>query len=213
MPGTSPSRPSAAPGAGTTQPIAFRVDQGGGSRAQAAPAQSRSQPASPGATEEDAAPDAKNQPAFLRVALPKRELTVGELVPVEVKAYFRAGVSASLNGLPMLSSDAFSLNKLNDQPEQTREKIDGVPYTVVTWSSALSAVKAGEYPLNLDLPVMVRVQEPARRRSGGGRNPFKDFFGDDSPFGDSLFDDLVLRRFLRRHDRETDDAAHRWRRS
>ena len=109
--------------------------------------------------------DAKNQSAFLRVVLPKQELTVGELVPVEVKAYFRAGVSASLNGLPMLSSDAFSLNKLSDQPEQTRESINGVPYTVVTWTSALSAVKAGDYPLNLDLPVMVRVQERAAKRA------------------------------------------------
>ena len=42
--------------------------------------------------------------------------------------------------------------------------IDGVPYTVVTWTTALSAVKAGDYPLNLDLPVMVRVKE--RGRSG-----------------------------------------------
>ena len=97
--------------------------------------------------------------------VPKQELTVGELVPVKVKAYFRAGVSASLNGLPVLSSDAFTLNKLGDNPEQTREVIDGVPYTVVTWTSALSAVKAGDYPLNLDLPVMVRVQERGARRT------------------------------------------------
>ena len=36
---------------------------------------------------------------------------------------------------------------------------------------------------------MVRVKERGKRR-GGGRNPFKDFFGDDSPFGDSFFDDF-----------------------
>ncbi len=116
------------------------------------------------------------------------------MVPVKVQAYFRAGVSASLNGLPMLSSDAFTLNKLGEHPGQTREAINGVPYTVVTWTSALSAVKAGDYPLNIDLPVMVRVQEKSRQRRGGGHNPFKDFFGDDSPFGDafsdSFFDDF-----------------------
>ena len=48
-------------------------------------------------------------------------------------------------------------------------------------------MKAGDYPLNLDLPVMVRVKEKGRR---GGHNPFKDFFGDNSPFGDSFFDDF-----------------------
>jgi len=56
--------------------------------------------------------------------------------------------------------------------------------------SALSAVKAGDYPLNLDLPVMVRVQERAKQRGGGRRDPFTDFFGEDSPFGDSFFDNF-----------------------
>src|SRR5260370_33468297 len=115
--------------------------------------------------------DSKNQSAFLRIELPRRELIVGELVPVKVKAYFRAGVSASLNGLPTLSSDAFTLNKLDDNPEQNRELIDGVPYTVVTWTSALSSVKAGDYPLNHHLPAMGRVPE----KGALGHDTFKEF--------------------------------------
>jgi hypothetical protein len=176
------------PIAGSGQPIKLHVDKGAGGQTQRAipqgssglPAPNFSQP--PKSTHVDS----KNQSAFLRIELPKRELIVGELVPVKVKAYFRAGVSASLNGLPTLSSDAFTLNKFDDNPEQTRELIDGVPYTVVTWTSALSAVKAGDYPLNLDLPVMVRVQEKGAR----GNNPFKDFFGDDSAFDDPFFDNF-----------------------
>lgn len=184
-----------AAGAGSTPPITLHVDQGAGGQTRRAPAQGRAR--LPAASIQDDAPvDAKNQSAFLRVILPKKELTVGELVPVEVKACFRAGVSASLNGLPMLSSDAFTLNKLSDQPEQTREIINGAAYTVVTWTSSLSAVKAGEYPLNLDLPVMVRVKERAKRGAGGGRNPFKDFFGADSPFGDSMFEDSFFDDFF-----------------
>lgn len=180
-----------APGAGSTAPITLRVDQGSGSQTRGG----RAQQTAPG-IQDDTPVDAKNQSAFLRVILPKHELTVGELVPVEVKACFRAGVSASLNGLPMLSSDAFTLNKLGDHPEQTREIINGVPYTVVTWTSSLSAVKAGEYPLNLDLPVMVRVKQQAKRGAGGGRNPFKDFFGAASPFDDSFFDDSFFDDFF-----------------
>ena len=176
-----------AAGAGSTQPITLSVGQG-------APSQGRAQLPAPNIND-DSPVDAKNQSAFMRVVLPKKELTVGELVPVEVKAYFRAGVSASLNGLPMLSSDAFTLNKLSDHPEQTREVINGAAYTVVTWTSSLSAVKAGDYPLNLDLPVMVRVQERGKRRSGG-RNPFKDFFGDNSPFGGSMFEDSFFDDFF-----------------
>jgi hypothetical protein len=170
------------------QPINLHVDKGAGGQAQRAFPQGRSGLPGPRFSQpSNSTPlDSKNRSAFLRIELPKQELTVGELVPVKVKAYFRAGVSASLNGLPALSSDAFTLNKFDDNPEQTRELIDGVPYTVVTWTSALSAVKAGDYPLNLDLPVMVKVQEKGAR----GNNPFKNFFGDDSAFDDPFFDNF-----------------------
>jgi hypothetical protein len=173
---------------GSIQSIRLHVDKARGGQTQRTMPQSRSHLPAPSFSQpsNSATVDSKNQSAFLRIELPKQELTVGELVPVKVKAYFRAGVSASLNGLPTLSSDAFTLNKLDDSPEQTNEVINGAPYTVVTWTSALSAVKAGDYPLNLDLPVMVRVQEKGARRN----NPFKDFFGDDSGFDDSFFDDF-----------------------
>ena len=173
---------------GTGNPIKLHVDDGAGGQTQRAIPQGRSGLPAPSFSQPSKSTqvDSKNQSAFLRIELPKENLIVGELVPVKVKAYFRAGVSASLNGLPTLSSDAFTLNKLDDNPKQTRELIDGVPYTVVTWTSALSAVKAGDYPLNLDLPVMVRVQEKGARQN----NPFKDFFGDDSAFDDPFFDNF-----------------------
>ena len=179
-----------ASGVGSTQPVAFRVERTPGGQNAGAPRPGSSPLPAPSfapAQEEAAPADAKGQPAFLRVVLPKRELTVGELVPVELKACFPAGMSASLNGLPMLAGGAFALNKLGENPEQTREIIDGRPYNVITWSSALSAVQAGDYPLNLELPVIVRVQEKVKR---GGGNPFKDFFGDESPFDDSALDDF-----------------------
>ncbi len=184
-----------ATGVGTTQPIAFRVNRGTGGQTQRAPSSFRPRAASPGHEEEESV-ETNNRSAFLRVVLPKHELTVGELVPVEVNAYFRADVSAALNGLPMLSSDAFALNNFSDRPVQTRESIDGVPYSVVTWTTSLSAVKAGEYPLNLELPVMVRVQARSNRGHSSRRNPFKDFFGDNSPFGGSMFDDSFFDDFF-----------------
>jgi BatD DUF11 like domain len=173
---------------GSSEALKLHVDKSNGGQTQRSMPQSRSHLPAPSFSQpsNSAEVDSKNLPAFLRVEVPKQELTVGELVPVKVKAYFRAGVSASLNGLPLLSSDAFTLNKLNDNPEETRELIGGVPYTIVTWTSALSAVKAGDYPLNVDLPVMVTVRQKGAQRS----NPFKDFFGDDSAFDGAFFDNF-----------------------
>ena len=121
---------------GRGEPITLHVDKGADSQKQRAMPPTRSHLPAPSFSQPSnfTQVDSKNRSAFLRIELPKQQLTVGELVPVKVKAYFRAGVSASLNGLPVLSSDAFSLNKLDDNPEQARELIDGVPYTVVTWS-------------------------------------------------------------------------------
>jgi hypothetical protein len=128
------------------------------------------------------AESANGQPAFLRVVTPKKELFVGELVPVQIKAYFRRGMSASLNGLPSLSSDAFTLSKLTREPQQSQEIVDGTAYRVVTWPATLSPVKAGDYSLNMELPVIVRVQDRSGSRS---RNPFGPMF--DDSFFDNFF--------------------------
>ena len=124
---------------------------------------------------------ANGQQAFLRLVTPKRELHVGELLPVQIKAYFRGGVQATINGLPTLSSDAFTLNSLDDKPAQTQENIEGQPYAILTWNTALSAVKAGDYSLSLELPVLLTVREKASQP--------RDLFGDTS-FADSFFDDF-----------------------
>lgn len=123
--------------------------------------------------------------AFLRVVAPKHQLYVGEVMPVQIKAYFRSGMSASLNGLPTLSSDAFTMSKLTGQPAQTQELVEGTPYTVVTWPAALSAVKEGDYSLNMELPVVVRLKQRSTRNQR--QDPFGSFFG-DSPFDDPIFD-------------------------
>jgi len=168
--GSLTQRASAAARGALVQPAGFRIDSG--------PA------AQPGG---GSAVNAQGQDAFVRVTMPKQALYVGELVPVQVKAYFRAGMAASLTGLPLLGSDAFSLGKIGEHPGQSQEMVHGQPFTVLTWDTTLSGVKAGDYPLNIDLPATIRVREKGRR---GAPNPFQDFFGDDSPFGGSFFDDF-----------------------
>jgi hypothetical protein len=171
------------PSGGSSQPLTLQVLNSAGG-ASASPQLSLPPPTvQPGSADDTA--NANGEPAFLHVVLPKRQLYVGELMPVQVKAYFRAGMAASLNGLPILSSDAFTLNKLDDKPDQTEETVGGRPYTVVTWSSALTAVKTGDYSVNLELPVVVRVQE----RGNDDNNPFKQFFG-NSGINDPAFDDF-----------------------
>ena len=115
---------------------------------------------------------------FLRLVAPKKEFYVGEMVPVELKACFRAGVELRVDGLPRLNSDAFTMNKLGDQPARSQQLINGVPYTVFIWSTAITAVKAGDYAMSVEIPTTVTARQRAPRPSMG--SPFDDDFFDQA---------------------------------
>ncbi len=123
------------PGGASSRPMILHVSKGPIGASALPPA--NLPPPNVQSSTSDVTQDANDEPAFLRVVLPKQKLYVGELVPVQVKAYFRSGMAASLNGLPVLSSDAFTLNKLSDKPDQSEEFVGGRPYTVVTWSTRI----------------------------------------------------------------------------
>ena len=132
----------------------------------------------------DAPADARY--GFIQLAVPKKEFFVGELVPVEVNAFVPAGMRATVNGLPMLSSEAFTLNPLSDKPDQDERTVNGRNYTVLTWHSALTAVKTGDFSLTMQMPVTVVVRDqPQRRQRSSGNDPFDQFFND--PFFDDPF--------------------------
>ncbi len=131
----------------------------------------------------------KDGTAFVRLRLPKRELYVGEIVPVDIQVGMRAGLVASINGLPTLNGDAFMLNKLSSKPEQAQEVIDGQPYSVVTWHSALAVVKPGEFSLSVETPLTVRMRTPPQRRARLPQGMIGDSMMDDA-FNDSFFQDF-----------------------
>jgi hypothetical protein len=122
--------------------------------------------------------------AFVRMRLPTRELYVGETVPVEIQVGMRDGLVASLNGLPTLNGDAFTLNKLSSEPVRTEEVIDGKPFTVLSWHSTLAAVKPGTLSLTIETPLTVRM----RARSAAS-------LAADAGLGD-LFDDPIFQNFF-----------------
>ncbi len=118
--------------------------------------------------------------AFVRLEMPKREIYVGQGVPVEIQIGMRDGFVASINGLPKLNSADFTLNNLSRQPERAAKAIDGKPFTVYTWRSLLAAVKPGTYSLTFEAPLTVRVRTRPQRDS-----MLDDLLGD--PFLQNIF--------------------------
>jgi hypothetical protein len=105
------------------------------------------------------AEQAYGRDAFVRMIAPKQQLYVGELMPVEFKAYFRSDVGVSLDGPPVVDNDAFTISNLTSTPLQSQESIDGIPYTVLSWSSGLVPVRNGSFSMTFQLPVKLQIEQ------------------------------------------------------
>ncbi|HXI71870.1 MAG TPA: BatD family protein [Verrucomicrobiae bacterium] len=164
-----------------SQPVVLKVRRGaGGASAMSNPSQN-SLPAPAVSGDEGQISAAEQQSfGFLRLVAPKKEFYVGEMVPVELKACFRAGVELRVDGLPKLNSDAFTMNQLGNQPVRSQQLINGVPYTVFTWPTVITAVKAGDYEMSVELPTTVTVRQPAQRPRSRLGSPFDDDFFDQA---------------------------------
>ena len=98
-----------------------------------------------------------NGAAFVQLIIPTRAVYVGESVPVDIELGVRPGIVTSLNGPPALSGGDFTLNNLSKQPLHREQVIEGSPFEVMTWHSALAAVKPGEFSLSVETPLSVRL--------------------------------------------------------
>ncbi len=95
--------------------------------------------------------------AFVHLAIPAHPIYVGESVPVEIDLGLRAGIVTSVNGLPTLKGSDFTFNNLSKQPERREEVIEGSAFVVLTWHSALAAVKPGDFSLSAETPLTVKM--------------------------------------------------------
>ena len=103
--------------------------------------------------------------AFIRLSTDRREVYVGESVPIAIELGMRAGAVTSLNGLPTLTGSDFTLNDLSRQPDRKETVIGGQPFLLLTWHSVLAPVKPGDFPLAVELPMTVRVSSRPKREA------------------------------------------------
>ncbi len=150
---------------------------GAASAAGNAPATAGEQPA--------AGPPVADGSVFVNVLIDKRELYVGESVPVVIEVGARDDVVAALDSPPRLHGDAFTLNVLSGEPEREQRVIDGQPCTLLAWHSVLAAVKPGELSLTIEAPFTVHVPLPQK-----GEASYADEATGD-PYSDPAFQSLL----------------------
>src|SRR5438477_2293989 len=123
---------------------------------------------------------------FAELIVPKKVAYVGEIVPVQIRMGFDPRIRPRLIEPPEISGQGFTAEKLQ-QSGQTSESINGRPYDVVTYKSAIAAARAGKFELG---PVKAKAQVIVPRARSAprsrGRSPF-DLFDLDDPFSDPFF--------------------------
>src|SRR5215468_8539891 len=121
---------------------------------------------------------------FAELIVPEKTAYVGEIVPVQIRMGFDARVHPRLTEPPDITGQGFTSQKLQ-QSSQNLETINGKPYEVVTFKTAIAAARAGKFEIG---PVKAKAQVvvPRRRNAPRGRSPF-DLFDQDDPFSDPFF--------------------------
>jgi hypothetical protein len=173
--------PAIKAGGAASQPITLRVGQGSAPATNpnslAAPATNPNLPAPAGAPEpDDSAPAQTDRFGMMQVTLPEGNFYVGQLIPVVIKAYIPADIQATITDLPQMSSDAFTMNPLSTKPDRSTQIVNGRPYSVFTWNSALTAIKPGDNPLSLEMPETVVVMQRMPQMNSDPDDMFNNFF-------------------------------------
>jgi len=171
---------------GGSPPLVLRVRSGGASAPPASAGAFSTSPAARSGMVASATQLTQDGSAFVRLRLPKHQLYVGESMPVDIQVGVRDGLVATLSGLPSFGGDSFTLNNLSTKPEQAPEIIGGQPFTVLTWHSALAAVKPGTSSLTIDTPLTVRMQTMRPSAANPSGDPTLDEFFND-PFFQRFF--------------------------
>lgn len=146
----------------STQPIALKVQKGGGRKG-------------------------VEEISFAEIEVGKKNIYVGEVVPVEVRLYLRAGIPAEISNAIEITGDGFTVQKA-PEPSQQSELRDGTEYKVITYRTVMTPSKAGKLTVGpVEIPFVAQVPRPGQRRRGsfGGQVfDMDDFFGGLSGFGE-----------------------------
>src|SRR5213593_4580665 len=123
---------------------------------------------------------------FAELIVPQKTAYVGEIVPVQIRMGFDPRVRPRLIEPPEITGQGFTAQKLQESG-QNSETINGRPYEVAIYKTAIAAARAGKFevgPLKAKAQVLVpRARSAPRPRS---RSPF-DLFDLNDPFSDPFF--------------------------
>jgi hypothetical protein len=98
--------------------------------------------------------------AFLKLVVPRNQIYLGEVLPVEVRLYALGG---RLSQGPQLSEVGFTVGKMSE-PIKTQARVNNQVYSVVVFKTSVSAAKTGNLTLG-PATMTFSVPKPNARRT------------------------------------------------
>ena len=123
----------------------------------------------------------EGDPFFADLILSKKKVFVGEVVPVELRFYFNSRIGGQVGERPTFGGEGFTVQKFSNAVKR-EQVVNGTNYTVFSFQSAITAVKAG----TLEIPeatLDARLQLPGKMPQG-----FDSFFN-NFPMPQGMFSD------------------------
>ena len=133
-------------------------------------------PSSPGARTPPRTDSGEPAPYYGEIVMGAKSAYVGEVIPVELRFYFRADCQFDNLQRPTFGGDGFTAAPLSE-PEQTEQYIDDIPYNVVTFRSAITPAKTGP----LEIPAAQMEGRMLAPGGPAGLDPFFDQFFQNFP--------------------------------
>lgn len=156
-----------------TEPAELRIG-GGGSRPTQVPGMP--QPPSRSNAQDDATPKGEALPYYGEIVLGAKSAYVGEVVPVELRFFFRSDIAFDSLQPPSFGGDGFTAAPLSE-PDQSKQTVGGVEYNAVTFRSAIIPVKSGQ----IEIPRALMQGRMVVQGGGGTGDPFFDQFFKNLP--------------------------------
>jgi tetratricopeptide (TPR) repeat protein len=112
-------------------------------------------------------PDGTPEPVFVKINAPKKEIYLGEVLPIEIQCYCQNATDIQL---PQLAADGFLAGSMPDHRQQApRVTISNAVYNLLSFKLPVTATKTGTLPLG---PATWRLTALS-----GGRNIFGQWEG------------------------------------
>lgn len=106
---------------------------------------------------------------LLTIETTKREIYLGEVIPITVNLYVHRRTMLRRIGLIEIPKDNFAIQRFPLQAEESTVTIGGAPYRALAFRSTLSALKPGQYQLG---PASSEIIIDAPMEGGRQMNPF-----------------------------------------